>query len=422
MTSLNAVVVSIRLVVSAVVQRLLFDLVGAEGLFKIGQLRSLTQLLTSLTSLGVFNGVVKYLSEYKDDKPKLQQLFSTAFVFMVVGTLLSGLVIFIFASPISNYLFTDSVDYSFVIRFVALVAPSIAVQRVFSGVVNGLSEYKKFAKIELISYLISIVLLVVCLYQYNLSGVLIAIALAPAIQVIVVVAIFYKLLNQYVQFSKLKFQTPFLKNLLAFTLMSFVATILLHFVEIDIRSMLAEKMSERDAGVWTNITFISRNYMVFSGSLFSLYVLPKFAGIYTGKAFKNEVYSIYKTLLPIFGLGMLVVFFGKSIIIQLLYPGLDEMLPLFKWQLLGDFIRLASLVLAHQFLAKKMVRNFIFSELLSLGLFYGFANYLVTQYGVEGIVMGHFLRYIIYFIVVIFLVWRYFNNQKTSQEDTTSIA
>ncbi|MDB4225203.1 O-antigen translocase, partial [Flavobacteriaceae bacterium] len=194
------------------------------------------------------------------------------------------------------------------------------------------------------------------------------------------------------------------------------------FVEIDIRSMLAEKMSERDAGVWTNITFISRNYMVFSGSLFSLYVLPKFAGIYTGKAFKNEVYSIYKTLLPIFGLGMLVVFFGKSIIIQLLYPGLDEMLPLFKWQLLGDFIRLASLVLAHQFLAKKMVRNFIFSELLSLGLFYGFANYLVTQYGLEGIVMGHFLRYIIYFIVVIFLVWRYFNNQKISQEDTTSIA
>jgi PST family polysaccharide transporter len=204
--------------------------------------------------------------------------------------------------------------------------------------------------------------------------------------------------------------------------MSFVATILLHFVEIDIRSMLAEKISERDAGVWTNITFISRNYMVFSGSLFSLYVLPKFAGIYSGKAFKKEVYSIYKTLLPIFGLGMLVVFFGKSIIVHLLYPGLDKMLPLFKWQLLGDFVRLASLVLAHQFLAKKMVRNFIFSELLSLGLFYGFANYLVAQYGVEGIVMAHFLRYIIYFMVVVLLVWRYFKNQKSPQSDTTSIA
>ena len=103
MTSLNALVVSIRLLVSAVVQRLLFDLVGAEGLFKIGQLRSLTQLLTSLTSLGVFNGVVKYLSEYKDDKPKLQQLFSTTFVFMVVGTLLSRRGAFYLCKP-SKYI------------------------------------------------------------------------------------------------------------------------------------------------------------------------------------------------------------------------------------------------------------------------------------------------------------------------------
>ena len=69
-----------------------------------------------------------------------------------------------------------------------------------------------------------------------------------------------------------------------------------------------------------------------------------------------------------------------------------------------------------------MVRNFIFSELLSLGLFYGFANYLVAQFGVEGIVMGHFLRYVIYFMVVVFLVWRYFNNQKSPQSDTTSTA
>ncbi|MGK0386867.1 MAG: O-antigen/teichoic acid export membrane protein [Patiriisocius sp.] len=418
MTSLNAVVISIRLFFSVFIQRLIIDSVGAEGLFKIGQLRSLTQLLTSLSSLGVFNGVVKYLAEYKDDKQKLQELFSTAFVLLLVGSLVSGILLFVFANPISNYLFTDSIDYSYVIQFVAILAPSIALQRVFSGVVNGLSEYKKFAKIELISYLLSAGLLVFALLNYDVGVALMAIALAPLIQVVVVLVIFYRILNTYVQFSKLSFKTPFLKNLLAFTLMSFVSTVLLHFVEMDIRSMLAEKMTEKDAGVWTGITFISKNYMVFAGSLFSLYVLPKFAGIYSGTDFKREVVSIYKTLLPIFGLGMLIVFFSKPLIIRFIYIGLDEMLPLFKWQLLGDFIRLASLVLAHQFLAKKMVRNFIFSELLSLGLFYGFANYLVINYGVEGIVIAHFLRYIIYFIVVVFLVWRYFNNQKTQDFDT----
>jgi PST family polysaccharide transporter len=420
MTSLNAVVVSARLLVSAIIQRVLFDQVGAEGLYKIGQLRSLTQLLTSIASLGVFNGVVKYLAEYKDDKEKLKELFSSTFVFILIGTLISGTFLFFFSDWVSAYLF-NSISYSYLIKFVAILTPAVAVQRVFNGVVNGLSEYKKFAKIELISYLLAAALLVVCLLNYSIDGALMAIAVAPLIWIIVILFIFFKVLKDTIQFSSLKLKAPLAKSLLAFSLMSFVATVLLNFVQIDIRSMLAEQMTERDAGVWTNITFISQNYMVFSASLFTLYVLPKFSGIYTGLAFKKEVLNIYKTLLPIFAFGMLLVFFGKSIIVNLLYPGLDEMLPLFKWQLLGDFIRLASLVLAHQFLAKKMVRNFIFSELLSLALFYGFANYFVSSYGVEGVVIAHCLRYVIYFFVVSFLVWRYFRN-KRAQDFNTGIA
>jgi PST family polysaccharide transporter len=84
------------------------------------------------------------------------------------------------------------------------------------------------------------------------------------------------------------------------------------------------------------------------------------------------------------------------------------MKPLFKWQLIGDFFRLISIVLAHQFFAKKLVKNFIFTEILSLVLFYVFANYLSGIYGVEGVVMGHLFRYIIYLLVVAFLVFRYF--------------
>ena len=92
------------------------------------------------------------------------------------------------------------------------------------------------------------------------------------------------------------------------------------------------------------------------------------------------------------------------------------MAPLFKWQLLGDFVRLAAIVLGYQFLAKKMVRNFIFSEILSLALFYGFAYYFAGIYGVEGVVMAHFLRYVVYFFVVLYLVFRYFKNRKTTAD------
>jgi len=180
--------------------------------------------------------------------------------------------------------------------------------------------------------------------------------------------------------------------------------------------MITNKITEEDAGIWTAMTNISKNYMVFSISIFSLYVLPKFASIHTENGFKRELLSIYKTLLPIFGLGMLLVYFLRDFVILIVYPDFTGMSPLFKWQLLGDYIRLASLILMHQFLAKKLVRSFIFSELLSIGIFYILANYLTSTYGVEGVVMGHFIRYVIYFFIVFYLVLRYFKKQKSRIE------
>ncbi len=412
MTSLNAVVIGIRLLITAVVQRLLYDYVGPIGQYKIGQLRSLSQLLMSVASLGTFSGIVKYVAEYKTDKEQLQKLFSTTFVFTIVGVLVSGISLFLFASEISEYLFATK-EFSYIIKLTAVVIPFVAVQRVFNGVINGLSEYKKFAKIDLVSYLLSVPLILFFLFEYNLDGALIAIAITPVIQVSVLLFFFFKILREYIHFKDLKLKSPMAKSLLAFTLMSFVTSILLPLVEIDIRSVLEEKMSGRDAGVWTNMTFISKNYMVFSGSIFTLYVIPKFAGIYTSKNFQKELVNIYKTILPIFAVGMLIVFLSRNLIIQLLYPGLTEMAPLFKWQLMGDFIRLASLVLLNQFLAKKLVRSFIFSELLSLVMFYALARLLIGPYGVEGVVMAHLIRYILYFFIVSFLVFRYFRKQKS---------
>ncbi|MDX1782865.1 MAG: O-antigen translocase, partial [Aequorivita vladivostokensis] len=105
MTSLNAVVVSIRLLISAVVQRLLYDYVGAVGLYKIGQLRSLSQLLMSISSLGTFSGLVKYVAEYRSDKAQLQKLFSTTLVFTIFGVLGSCITLLVFSDRISDYLF-----------------------------------------------------------------------------------------------------------------------------------------------------------------------------------------------------------------------------------------------------------------------------------------------------------------------------
>ncbi len=410
MTSLNAGVIGVRLVISLFVQRFLAEIVGEAGIAKIGSLRNLLEMLSSFASVGIFSGVVKYVAEYQDDKEQLQKLFSTTFVFTILGTITVFAVLFFGAGYLSNTIF-DSPDYIYLIKLLAVVVPFISMYRIFNGIVNGLSRYKKLAGIDLFSFILSAILTVVLLLTDNIDGALVAIAITPVLQFFVLLFIFIKVLREYVQFSKLSFKIPMANGLLAFSLMSFFSTVLLNYVEIDIRVMIQNRINMADAGIWTAMTNISKNYMVFSSAIFTLYVLPKFAGIHNRVDFKAELFNIYKTLLPLFGVGMLLIYFLRDYVIMIIYPDFHGMESLFKWQLLGDFVRLAALVLGYQFLAKKMVRNFIFSEVLSLVLFYGFAYYFVGIYGVEGVVMAHFLRYVVYFFVVFYLVFRYFKKK-----------
>ncbi|SDW30903.1 O-antigen translocase [Aequorivita viscosa] len=415
MTSLNAGVIGVRLVISLFIQRLLAEIVGEAGIAKIGSLRNLLEMLSSFASIGIFSGVVKYVAEHKDDKEQLQKLFSTTFVFTAFGSLTVFLILFFGSGYLSETIF-DSPDYVYLIKLLAVIVPFISLYRIFNAVVNGLSRYKKLAGIDFVSYLLSAALTVVLLLTHNLDGALIAIAITPALQFFVLLFIFIKVLREYIQFSKLTFKIPMAKSLLAFSLMSFFSTVLLNYVEIDIRVMIQNRININDAGTWTAMTNISKNYMVFSGAIFTLYVLPKFAGIHNKTDFKAELLNIYKTLLPLFGVGMLLIYFLREYVILIIYPDFHGMSPLFKWQLMGDFVRLASLVLGYQFLAKKMVKNFIFSEIISLGLFYFFAYFLTDIYGVEGVVIAHFLRYVVYFFVVLFLVFRYFKKQQKTAE------
>ena len=409
-TSLNAVVIFIRLIVSVFIQRLLAVTVGEAGIANIGQIRNILAMLSSTSTLGTFSGIVKYVSEFKDNRSELTKVFSNATVFLIIGSVISFLVLFIGAEYFTRYVF-DSIEYSYVFKLLAIIVPFIAFSRIISGVVSGLSDYKKYAKIELISYLFASLVLVIGLYTYNLDGVIIAIAIAPIIQLVTLILIFGKTLNRYVKFKNFKLNLGYRNSLLAFTLMSFVSAFLINFIELEIRTIVTEDINIKEAGYWTAINFISKNYMVFATGLFTLYVLPRFASIYNRVDFNKEVINIYKTILPIFFVGMVLVYLLRNYIIELIYPNFLGMEPLFKWQLLGDFIRLCALVLAYQFLAKKLVKSFVITELISLVLFYVLTKIFIGIYGTEGVVIAHFVRYIIYLIVVIIFVQIYYKRQ-----------
>ena len=400
-TSLNSLVVGIRLLVSLIVQNLLAQYTGQSGIAKVGQIRNLSNILTSLSSFGVFNGIVKYVSEYKNNEKGLIKLFSTVFVISSIATISISVIIFIYSKELSSWLFLTE-DYYLVFYILSVIVPFIAMNRIFNGIISGLSAYKVHAKIEVIWYLIASIFLLISLYYYNIEGVLIAIAVTPLVQFLVLTLIFGKTINDYVKFKKLSLQTPLVKVLLGFSLISFVATVCLNFVEINFRTLISEKISENEAGIWTAMSSISKIYMQFLITVFSIYILPKYTSLNFSHEFKNEVKAIYKTLLPIVVLGMLLVFFSKKYLILSIYnESFLSMTILFKWQLLADLVRFIANILSFKFLAKKQIKHFVLTQLIGLTTYLIMGNLLIDLYLVEGLVMALFFSNLIYLIVVL---------------------
>lgn len=405
-------VVGARLIISLLVQNLLAYYTGQAGIAKVGQIRNISNILMSVSSLGVFNGVVKYVSEYKNNQQGLQKLFSTVFVLSTIATLTLSLVIYFSANMLSQWLFFTEA-YAIVFKVLAVAAPFIAMNRIFNGVISGISAYKIHAKIEIIWYTLASLLLLVSLYYYNIGGVLLAIAVTPIVQFFVLIFIFGNTLREYIVFKKLSFKTPLLKALLGFTLMSFVGTVFLNFIEIELRTLISDRISENEAGVWTAMSSISKIYMQFLVLIFPIYILPNYAKISSLTLFKKQVKEIYTTLLPLVFVGMLAVYLCKNQIIEIIYTdAFLSMTPLFKWQLLADFTRFLAVVLAYYFISKNAFGYFILTELISLVFYFIFAKVLISDYGTEGVVVANLLRYFCYLIMVFVAIFHYFKFRK----------
>ena len=152
---------------------------------------------------------------------------------------------------------------------------------------------------------------------------------------------------------------------------------------------------------------ISDYYFKFVATLMTLYLLPQLAKASTNELFRKEVFGFYKTILPLFTLGLILVFFLRHFIIQLIYT--DDFLAMgsiFKWQLLGDFFKVASIVVGYQIISKNMLKLFLFTEVISLVIIYGASTYFITSYGFVGAAMGHCLTYFVHLCMLLFIFRR----------------
>lgn len=401
--SFNSVGVILRSILGLISQKLIAVFLGPEGVALVGNLRNTLALFGLGATTGIDQGVLKYQSEFEEEPSVLKKLYITSAAYVLLGSIIVFLILFFGATFWSNYLFkTPKFDYLFII--LSFTMPFTALYNLSFAVINGKSNYKKATIVSFVTYTLVTLLIIILVIFYQLSGALLAVTLTPITQLLTLFLFvrkeMYLFLNKKIRFDKL-----FKNKLFVFIIMAIAAVVLSNIVELQLRNYLIKKLSATEAGYWTSMMSLSNYYLSFMTGVYSLYVLPKYAKIKSLQAFKLELIKIYKFVIPVFCCLFLGVFIFRMFIIKILYT--TEFLPmeqLFKWQLFGDLIKIIAVVLAYQFIAQKKWKLFIITEAVSYMLLYIFGVYFINKMGVEGIVFAHFLRYVIYLIIIIFTV------------------
>lgn len=399
--SFNAVWVVIRFCTAFIAVKAMALLIGPAGIALMGNFRSFLTTLQSVSTLGIREGVVKFISEKKDDEAALKKVFSTAFLVVLVASLLLGIAVFLSSELLDDYLFPNA-SYVSVFKTTAFLVPLSAVHIFLLAVLNGFHRYKKVIGITIILSVLGLGIMLVLMWFFGIEGALLAAVIGESVILIVTLSVAGKPIFRL--FAVSHYSKYYFKGFLQYSVMALVTAVVLPLTFILIRNTIIHQLSVDEAGYWEALNRISGIYMVFVTSGLTLYYFPRLSELTTDWAFKGEVLNYYKTLVPLFLIALTGIYFLRDWIILLVlsadFTGIGDFMI---WQLAGDLLKVMSLAFGYQILAKAMIGKYIFIELLFGVLFYVLSVYFMGISGLSGVVQAYFVANLINFTVMLFL-------------------
>lgn len=381
--------------------------IGPEGIAQLGLYQNTTSLLTMAGTFSLGIGIVKYLAEYKDDLLKRQQIITTALFAVILSSLIVGILTIIYSRTLSIQAFKSDIFwkvYTLFGSFLLLISLNI----VFSSILNGLKEIKKLTIVSISGALCGLFFTYFLSTNFGVVGVLVAANFTALSVFLINVIILKKITDLSFKPSLKTFNKPILFMLLSYTLMNVVISCLSPIVQLIIRNHVIKTSSLAAAGYWQAITKISDYYLTFITAVLGVYYLPTLSGITQQSEIKKEILKGYKIILPVVGILAISIFLCKSLIIKILFTKeFEPMKELFLYQMVGDFLKIGSWLLAYLMLAKAMVKTLIITEILFSVSFVFLSIIFIDKYGVIGTTYAFALNYFLYWITMAVVMRKY---------------
>lgn len=405
-TSLLSVISTFfRLLSALVINKAIATFIGPTGLALIGQFQNFTQIALVLAQGGLNNGVVKYNAELISENKDITILNSTAIRISLLSSLFIGFLMAIFSNYLSDYIF-NSPNYSYVFIVFGITIFFFVINQLLLSILNGLKEIRLFIGINISQSIYSLIFTSLAILTYGLVGALIAMVTNQSIIFITVVWRLRKHPIISLRLFNANYDKKIANKLFKYSVMALTSILTVPLTNFILRNYIGNVIGWSQAGYWQAIWYISSMYLMVITTALNIYYLPRLSEIKDKKEIKKELLNGYVLIIPFIVLLTLGIFFLKEYIVLILFnKDFYPMLELFKWQLVGDVIKISAWLLSYIMLAKAMTKEFIITEILFSMLFVIVSLIYINVFGLIGVTYGYATNYIIYFIVM-FLIFR----------------
>jgi O-antigen/teichoic acid export membrane protein len=369
---------------------------GPEGFGRLGHFMSLIAILSVLAGGGILNGIVKYIAEYRQLPQKLTAFVSSAFTYSFIFSIILFSLLLVFAEELSLLVFKGT-NEAHLIRFLGLVQIFYSGVTFCNGIVNGLRETERFARITVVGVLIGLPISCYFAYVGGLPGAVIGLALLNVGMLLPGLIEIYRL--GYFKRITLLVNGYYFRRISQFSLMQMFSLATLPLAEIYLRTLIIADAGFSQAGIWQSVMRLSAVYTSFFATFLAAYYMPTLSGM----AGRREVVKyVGRYMLSIAGLFLLVaglIFLFRDFVFSLVFSR-EFVIPAGNvgYQLIGDFFKILSYTIGFLLVAKASTKLYIFSELVQTACYLGVAVAMIRVGGISQIFPAYAVANLLYFV------------------------
>ena len=383
--------------------KVLAILLGPGGTGIIGLYSTTTDLVNTISGLGLTSSAVKNIASANAETDKTS-IRKTLFVYrwlVRITTILAALCMFFFSGFISERTF-GSVEHKSGIQWMSLVVLFTGITNGQFALLQGLRRIKDLALARIIGAFVGSIICITLIYFFRKQGI-VPFLIAGAASTVLLSWFFAqreKISSMKVDFKEFRLRSVGLLSMgFAFLVSGLSVSISAYYSRI----LISKSFSITDLGLYTACWTLSAMYVNFILSAMGADFYPRLAGIINDHQKTNKLVNDQAEIgIAMAIVGIVGVISFSPFILKLFYSDhFSSAWHLLQWMTAGMAIKVISWPLGFIVVSKGKAKLFVLLE-VSWGIIYVFLLYWFTDLlGLEGAGVAFFATYCIYWIFVL---------------------